>query len=222
MRDTPGRWMTAAALALAAGAWTPPAAACSVVPGYKVPTALELAVQADTIVLGTVESEVSRADHPFENDIQVRPTHLIKGAALPGTVSLSGYLSDGGADRPARSDPRELHAPNPDALSGGCNRYVFQKGMSLLLFLVRDEQGALVPTLPPFARAAEDVVSPDALWVKAVRLYAEVAHLPKRARRAALIARRDALRAAAGDPDAAAIAADIDRQLERKRIPPFD
>ena len=214
--------MTAAALALAAAGWASPAAACSVVSGYKVPTALELAGEADTIVLGTVESEVSHGDSIFENEVRVRPTHLIKGAALPGIVSLRGYLWDGGRDRPARSDPRELHAPNPDALSGGCNRYYFEKGMSLLLFLVRDEKGALVPTLPPFARAAEDVPSPDAPWVKAVRLYAEVANLPKPARRAALIARRDALRAATGDPDSALIAADVDRQLRKKRIPPFD
>jgi hypothetical protein len=66
------------------------------------------------------------------------------------------------------------------------------------------------------------VPSADARWVKAVRLYVEIATLPKNARRTALIAKRDALRTQTGDADALAIADDIDRHLKDKRIPPFD
>jgi hypothetical protein len=55
-----------------------------------------------------------------------------------------------------------------------------------------------------------------------VRTYLEVAALPQRERRAALVARRDSLRSAAGDPDAEVIARDIDRQLRRRRIRPYD
>ena len=216
------RTTIAAAVVIAAVASAAPAAACSVVPGYKVPTGLELAEAADAIVLGVVEGSVSQGDGPWDSEIAVRPTHLIKGAALPERVSLRGYLAESAGYRPTRSDPRELHAPNPDALSGGCNRYVFEKDMTLLLFLKRDQNGVLAPAMPPFARAAEDVASPDAPWVKTVRLYAEIAALPKKERRAALIARRDSLRASTDDPDAALIAAEIDRQLKNKRIPPFD
>jgi hypothetical protein len=101
-------------------------------------------------------------------------------------------------------------------------RYVFRRGMLLLLFLQRGDDGQLGLATYPFARSAEDVPSADALWVRAVRLYVEIAALPPAERRAALIARRDALRAQAGDPDAALLAEDIDRQLRRRRIPPFD
>ena len=62
---------------------------------------------------------------------------------------------------------------------------------------------------------------PDSLWVKAVRFYVEVAALPVAERRRALVARRDQLRAAS-DLNSKLLAADIDRQIERKRIPPYD
>ena len=94
--------------------------------------------------------------------------------------------------------------------------------MMLVLFLERGTDGKLHLAGYPFARSAEDVPSPDAPWVKAVRLYAEVAALPKDQRKAALKARRDALRAQANDPNAALLAKDISRQLSQKRIPPFD
>jgi hypothetical protein len=208
--------------ALAAGIALPLAAAnaCSVVSTYKVPTALELAEKADTIILGTVESETKDRDD-FIGSVQVRPTLLLKGANLPERVALRGTLFDG-RGHVTRSDPDELWAPNPDALSGGCTRYVFEKGMQLVLFLERGENGQLRFASYPFARVAEDVPSADARWVKAVRLYVEIATLPKDARRAALIARRNALRTQAGDSDGLAIADDIDRHLKGKRIAPYD
>ncbi len=208
------------ALALAGAPAGTPAAACSVVPGYRVPTALELAGQAEAIVLGTVERQEDEGS-PFETEVVVRPTLLLKGAELPAEVRLRGYLATGEGQAATRSDPRELFRVNPDALSGGCNRYVFERGMQLVLFLRRDGRGELRPSLPPFARAAEDVPGPESLWVRAVRLYADISALPAKQRRAALIARRDALRAS-GDPDSALLAADVDRQLETKRLPPFD
>jgi hypothetical protein len=208
-----------AMLALCAVLAAAPAAACSVVSGYRVPTNLELAERAEAIVLGTVELQEGEGG-AFETRVVVRPTLLLKGAVLPAEVRLSGFLATG-AVVVTSSDPRELHRVNPDALGGGCNRYIFRRGMQLVLFLRRDGRGELRPELPPFARAAEDVPSADAPWVKAVRLYAEVAALPAKRRRAALVARREALRSS-GDADAALVAADIDRQLRGKRLPPFD
>lgn len=208
------------ALALAAGLAAAPAAACSVASPYRVPTNFELADSADAIVLGTVESEEKRGDSILDQEVIVRPTLLLKGAGLPAEVRIRGYLAKDGR-AVTRSDPGELFRVNPDALRGGCNRYVFERGMQLVLFLERDGKGALRVSLPPFARAAEDVAGPDSPWVKAVRLYVEVAALPAGQRRAALAARRDALRAS-GDPDSALLAADIDRQLREKRLPPFD
>lgn len=208
------------ALAAAALAAASPAPACSVVSTYRVPTNFELVERAEAIVLGTVERQEGEGS-AFDTEIVVRPTLLLKGAALPPEVRLRGYLAKGGGNFATRSGPRELFRVNPDALTGGCNRYVFDKGMQLVLFLQRDDKGVLRPSLPPFARAAEDVPGPDSLWVKAVRLYVEIAALPAKQRRAAMTARRDALRASA-DPDSLLLADDIDRNLEKKRLPNFD
>jgi hypothetical protein len=204
-----------------------PAAACSVVGSYRVPTNLELVARADTIVLATVERDdptpANGQDLPpsMRMGLIVRPTILLKGPALPGELRLRAYISDDPRNVVA-SDPRDLLNPNPGALTGGCTRYVFRQGMQLVLFLERDGQGQLQMAGYPFARAAEDVPSPDAPWVQAVRLYVEIAGLPESQRRAALTARRDALRARTDDPDAALLAEDIDRQLHGRRIPPYD
>lgn len=204
-----------------------PAAACSVVSSYRVPTNLELVERADTIVLATVERDdptpTNGQDMPpsMRMGLIVRPTVLLKGPALPGELRLRAYLSDD-PRMVVASNPRELLNPNPGALIGGCTRYTFRQGMQLVLFLERDPQGQLQMASYPFARSAEDVPSPDAPWVKAVRLYVEIAALPEGQRRAALTARRDALRAQTADPDAALLAEDVDRQLSRRRIPPYD
>jgi hypothetical protein len=200
-----------------------PAAACSVAGSYRVPTNLELVEQADTIVL----AQVVRADDPNAGDTRdmppsmrmgllVRPTLLIKGAALPGDLRIFGSIVEGRYAE-AVSDPDELENAHPLSYIGGCTRYMFRRGGTILLFLARDERGTLTPLNPPFSRYAEDVASADARWVRAVRLYAEVAALPAGERRPALIARRDSLRAQTGDRDASAIADDIDRQLRGNR-----
>lgn len=199
-----------------------PAAACSVAGSYRVPTNLEMVERADTIVLAVVV----RADDPHAGDprdmppgermgLIVRPTALIKGRSLPGELRIFGSIAEGRFA--VASDPDELENAHPLSYIGGCTRYMFLPGGTILLFLARGESGALVPLSPPFSRYAEDVASADARWVRAVRLYAEVAALPEGERRAALIARRDALRARTGDRDALAIADDIDRQLRGNR-----
>lgn len=195
-----------------------PAYACSVVPGYRVPSSLELAERSDTILVGTVEGEVrsQEGEPPASAGIRIRPTLLLKGPTLPAEVEIDGYLKGPRMRAPARSDPRELRTANPDSFSGACVRYLFARGMKLVLFFDR-EDGKLRFARRPFARVAEDVRSDKALWVTAVRLYVEVAALPEAEREAALIARRDALRARRGDKDAMLLADDIDVELERRR-----
>jgi len=198
-----------------------PAIACSVISSYRVPTNLELAERADLILLGTAEGEVPAGAEHDMGVVVVRPIELLKGESLPAELRIRGFLSDN-PRLVVASNPRDLFNPNPGALIGGCMRYIFQRGMLLLLFLERDDEGRLHVASYPFARSAEDVPSPEAPWVRAVRLYVEIAALPEAERRAALTARRDALRALAGDPDAALLAVDIDRQIRRRRIPPHD
>lgn len=208
-----------AALAIALAVLAPaPVAACSVVEGYRVPTNLELAGRADLILLGIAERDIGATGDNL-GEVVVRPVELLKGDGLPAEVRIAGYLAE---DRVTASDPRDLYNPNPGALAGACVRYVFRRGMLLLLFLERGDDGRLRLVGAPFARSAEDVPSADAPWAKAVRLYVEIAALPQAERRAALIARRDWLRARRDDPDAALLAEDIDRQLRRRRIPAAD
>lgn len=192
-----------------------PAAACSVREGYRIPTTLELAAQADAIVLAKVEGGSSVPGPASDAGLTLAPVLAIKGQ-LPARLTMPGWLESGRA-RATRSDPGELAQANPDAFGGACNRYIFARGMTLLLFLKRD--GATWRVISaPFARTAEDVRSFDARWVKAVREYVAVAALPKSAQRARLIARRDLLRSKT-DADSRAIAADMDRELAGPRKP---
>jgi hypothetical protein len=188
-----------------------PAAACSMAPGYRVPTTLELVEEADAIVLARVDTGVPAGPPYVEGrGLVLAPLVLLKGDALPGQIEMSGWLEAGEA-RATRSDPAELVEANPDAFDGGCNRYIFARGMTLLLFLSQKD-GKTRQISYPFARTAEDVVSPDARWVALVREYVAVAALPKAARDTQLAARRDALRSKP-DADSQAIAAEIDRAL---------
>lgn len=184
------------------------------------PTNLDLAAEAETIVVARVDGERTAAD-PFDGSVLATPVALLKGTVLPPRITIT---EAGLSDDPRmvyRSAPRELRAPNEGALIGGCVRYVFAKGMQLVLFLHRDATGALVPFRSPFARDAEDVAGPDALWAKAVREYGRIGALPRRERRAALTARMAQLRAT-GNADDSAIAADMAVELSGERTPSAD
>lgn len=210
-----------AAIAAAMLAAPLPGWACSMVPGYRVPTNLELAMAAEVIVVATVDGERSAGDGRIGKVI-ARPTLLIKGSSLPAVVEIDNTaLDDKLPRRAARSDPRELREPNPDALAGGCVRYVFTRGMKLVLFLKRDSKGVLQPYRSSFSRDSEDVPSDDALWVKAVREYVEISKLSKAGRKAGLKRRAAELRAT-GDADSVAIANDMAIELTGKRLPPTD
>jgi hypothetical protein len=214
--------MTRGVLLFAAAMMAVPAAAnaCSMMPGYKVPTNLELAAKADVIVLATIDGERS-AEKPWEGVVLAKPTMLLKGQALPKRVELTGAGLSNSADAVVESDPNELRRPNPGALIGGCVRYTFRPGMQLVLFLTRNTDGSLVPFRSSFSRDAEDVPGPDALWVKAVREYATISVLPKNEWKDRLRERSVELRAA-GDPASSAIARDMDIERAGNRLRSFD
>lgn len=215
------RAVPAAMVAFAAIACNTPAWACSPVPGYQVPTNLDLAVAGETIVLATVESE-RKGEDAWSGTVVVKPTLLIKGSALPTALELEGAGLQTRKRKARRSDPSELRRPNPDALIGGCVRYIFAKGMQLVLFLAPGENGKLMPYRRPFSRDAEDVAGPDALWVRAVREYAAISTLPEAERRPRMAARITELRTMRNDSDASAIADDLQIELSGTRLPPYD
>jgi hypothetical protein len=197
-----------------------PAAACSMAAGYKVPTNLDLATTADTIVIARVDGERKGAE-VYDGVVLATPETLLKGSALPPRIELPGAYLITDPDMVVRSAPRELRRPNPGALVGGCVRYTFLPDTRLLLFLKRDESGTLVPYRSSFSRDAEDVAGPDALWAKAVREYVAIAALPEGERPKAMRSRIATLNAT-GDVDDAALAADLVIELSGRRLPPVD
>lgn len=205
----------AASLALA-----PPAAACSVEDGYRAPSGLELAERADAVILGVVEdgpsdgNQVWGADAASDPPMVVRVVSVLKGGPLPERIRLTGMLLPDHLSAP--SHPLELQRAHPNAFAGSCTRFVFSRGSTILFFL-EQRGGRLATADHPFARVAEDVASADARWVKAVRLYIEIAALPEAERGAALLARQATLRARTDDADAQAIADDIARQPRTPR-----
>jgi len=198
--------LAAAAAALAAI----PAAACSVVAGYRPPTNLELAAESDAIVLGEVVGGVDPG--VTEGEIAVHPLAAIKGLMPGQDFPLRGMMLGGGDP----SDPLELAAPHPEALAGACIRRTFRHGATVLFFLDR-RGGEWVPAGGPFSRWAEDVPDQDAPWVQLARFYARIAPLDGEQRTALIEAERDALLARADEPAAQAIAAELEHALAPPR-----
>jgi hypothetical protein len=159
-------------------------AACSLGPDYKGPeTNFELVQQADRILIGTLVR--SEGNDLSGRKILVRPTHLLKGPSLPKEVSIRGFLSDEPIKLPdkeirvraTKSAELDLWRPHPEVWIGGCSRQTFDRGMQVVLFFNKDG-GKLGWFDPAFSRSSEDVSGTDALWVRAVKLYAQISQLP--------------------------------------------
>lgn len=190
-----------------------PASACSVGGDYRVPTNLQLARDAEAIVLGRVVGGVWDEDNPFEgNHLTVRSLAALKGEAPEGDIEIAGVALLPEPRLLSLSNPYELEGAHPLSYIGGCIRYMFPLGTTALFFL-RREDGRWLPTGDPFSRWAEDVPGPDAPWVELTRLYTRAAALPEAEGRAVLDAERTRLVAREDDPVALLMAADIARQL---------
>ncbi len=191
------------------------AVACTTSPTYRVPNTQQLAQAADLIVLARVEGAKRNG---LDSTTILKPTLLLKGAALPPRLTLMGWMQGTVVDDirvPAHtpSNPKELVEPNADALMGGCTRYIFARGMTLLLFYKRDK-GVWRFMDYPFARVSEDVPSPSSRWVRTVKEHVAITRLPAAARRPAMRKRADLL--ARGNVDERAIAHDMRRLLATK------
>jgi hypothetical protein len=210
---TPRKFPLLASLCVLTLAATPlPAAACSVVAGYHPPTNLELTEDAELILLAEIEDGATEPAPGDEMTLRIHPLAAIKGLMPTGPVTLPQAMVGTG---PAAllSNPYELAEPHPQSLAGACNRYAFPRGSHVLFFL-KQRDGQWVSAGGPFSRWAEDVLTDEAPWLQAVRVYAEVAALPEAERAAALTRARDTYRARADDPLAQIVADDIERQLE--------
>ncbi|MGV2494822.1 hypothetical protein [Pelagerythrobacter aerophilus] len=195
---------------------TTPAIACSVTADYRVPTNLELASNAELVLLGRVVGEVEGAD-PWDRKLLVEPVQAIKGEMPEGTVSIShaGLVPEDRPDFGILSNPYELNQAHPLSYIGACIRTMFPRGTTVLFFLGRAPDGeGWRPSGGPFSRWAEDVLDEQAPWLMLTQLYVDIAAAPESERKAMLEAERGELAAMADDPVARLIAADIARQIE--------
>ena len=215
------RFPLALGLAVALALASAPAAACSPAPDYRVPTNLELAGHADSIVIarvvGTHQDESGQA-----TALVIRPLTAVKGPMPQGDIALQGIelAAEGQAGRP--SDPYEFERAHPQAYSGACIRRVFPLGATALFFLRTDHEGMWAPAGTAFGRWAEDVADENAPWVQLARLYAIASGLPVEDRAPFLEDEREALLARTGEPLAQLMAEDIARQLAGPKPPPPD
>lgn len=215
--------LVAAVLALAC---TPvPAAACSPGRDYRVPTNLELAGHADTIVVARVIGG-QQDENGQHVALVIRPLAAVKGPLPEGDIALLGMElagNDGGrVAGGGLSDPYEFEKAHPQAYAGACIRRVFPLGTTALFFLRTDHEGMWAPAGTAFSRWAEDVPDENAPWVQLARLYAIAAGLPQEDRAPFLEDEREALLARTDEPLAQLMAEDIARQLAGPKAPPPD
>ena len=209
----------ASLLALALAAAPAAALACTPAPGYRVPTNLELAGHAETIVLARVVGA-------SEGALTIRPLAAIKGELPQGDIALTGMGLAEGA-RAVRSDPLEFERAHPDAFAGACIRTAFPLGTTALFFLRVGHEGMWAPAGTAFSRWAEDVADEQAPWVQLARLYTVAAGLPEEDRVPFLQDEREALLVRATQADgtgalARLMADDIARQIAGPAAPPPD
>ncbi len=210
----------AAALGLALALAAAPAAACSPAPDYRVPTNLELAGHADTVVLARVTGQ-HQDERGRPTALVITPLAAIKGEMPQGDIALAGMrVAEDGKGELSR--PYEFDRAHPDAYAGACIRTTFPLGTTALFFLRTDHEGMWAPAGTAFSRWAEDVPDENAPWVQLARLYTVAAGLPPEDRAPFLEDEREALLARTGEPLAQLMADDIARQIAGPRAPPPD
>jgi hypothetical protein len=211
----------ALAVASVAAVTATPTLACSVTDDYRVPTNLELAADAEIIFLGKVLSGPAEMEKLSKAELVVEPIASLKGDVSSQPLKLPGMIAP--SRFAVKSNPADLNQAHPLAYIGGCIRYMFVKGSTVLFFVSHAEKafggevpaelkGILMPAGGAFARWAEDVPSADSAWVVATKIYVKAAALPKDQQKQFLETQRDALLRAPA-PYSRLIAADIDRQL---------
>ena len=101
-----------------------PAAACSPVPGYAVPTNMELTAEAELILLAAVTggTPMDEAGAPDTMRVDIQPIAALKGNLADAPKTLPIALATGRFA--TLSNPYELQHAHPLAYIGGCVRYM--------------------------------------------------------------------------------------------------
>src|SRR5690606_6149893 len=111
---------------------------CTPAPGYRVPTNLELAADANAIILGeVVGGSLAAAAAPEAAGILVRPIDAIKGLLPTGDIRIDGTMLAEGAET-IPGNQLEFAEAHPSAYAGACIRRDFPLGATVLFFLDRE------------------------------------------------------------------------------------
>lgn len=145
--------------------------ACSVTRDYVRPTNYELIKLTDAIVVVTVTGEVKyMKDGEEGGKTSFTVDKVLKGKGIPDSLNLHLILGD---MRP--SDPNDLLGVHPQAMAGGCNRYMVSLDKQYVVFLKQHESEGLQAYLwYPFTRAVEDYHGDQSIWMKAITYYLSV------------------------------------------------
>jgi hypothetical protein len=195
---------------LACALMATPAAACSVMGDYRVPSNYALIDKADLVVLARVESgpavEALKDEDWGSARVRLDPVRAIKGTLPTVPLAVAGYVSVEGEAVPAFPTP--LHVPHPSTMMGACIRQQYAVGALVVAVFQRDGT-AWHQEASAFARSVEDVEGMQGAWVRAADNYARIVALPKAERRGALEAEAKRLLALHDDSAAPAIAVDM-------------
>ena len=196
------RWVVALLLA-----WPTATLACSLNEDeYRPPTNIELIERADLVVLGRVY-DTGPAEAAYSNKIELTPIRTLKGR-VPEKLILYGIVRDR-QGKPIPPEPTRLDRVHSSSTWGSCDRQAYAPGTLVIATFTKRAEG-FIQMVYPFARNVEDVEGPDALWVRAAALYAQIiSEKPASERRQAFQNERERLLAQSSDPDAQAIAQDI-------------
>ena len=195
-----------------------PAIACTPAPGYSVPTNLELAADANAIILAEVVGGAGvMGDDPQANGIRVQPLDAVKGLMPTGEIRIGGTVVVDAAHA-VEGNPFDFSKAHPSAYTGACIRRDFPLGAKVLFFLDRQD-GQWRPAGGAFSRWAEDVSGRGAPWVQLAALYAEAALKTPEERPAFLEGYRQELLGREDDAIAQLMAEDITRQLQGPNPP---
>ena len=165
-----GPFAPAIAVAIAlTGLWSAPAASCSAVEGYRIPTNFELVEKAELIVLARIAgTEPPGKDDPTDGYVLIEPVRVLKGEAPAGPLKVIGRTDWNG--NPIPSMPTVLDSSHFSAGLGACVR-MFYPAQGLVLAMFERGPDGFMQVGDPWARAVEDVEAEDGLWVRAVEEY---------------------------------------------------
>jgi hypothetical protein len=133
-----------------------------------------LVTRADVIVRATAlqyvktpREQMVELDFSSNGNIQFKVEEVLKGEAIPETLTIEGLLS-------VVDDFNDDHVPydmvRPGGRHGSCEVYSYKKDAEFLLFL-RNEEGKLTPYWASLSPTNEQLRSSDDAWLKWVKEY---------------------------------------------------